>query len=188
MLVFQKPFVNGQAAFTVVGQPSFASSTASSTVTGLNSPRHVATDTSGRLYVADSGNNRVVVFRDTSNIAQTGPAAPYNFPNFSAPQGIAVSQISGEMWVTAGNTIYHLPEVTNFQNTSTVLQQIGSNGPLSIALDSFENPIVAEALNRVSFYFAKLIIRNAFTFTSTQSADTGDVGPGRADRQNVQRQ
>lgn len=173
VLVFQKPFVNGQTAFTVVGQASFGSSIPSSSVTGLNSPRHVATDTSGRLYIADSGNNRVLVFRDTSNIAQTGPAAPYNFPTFSAPQGIAVSQISGEMWVTAGNTIYHLPEVTSFQNTSTVLQQIPSNGPLSITLDAFENPIVAEALNRVSFYFAKLIVRNAFTFTSTRPLTPG---------------
>jgi hypothetical protein len=173
VMVFQKPFVNGQTAFTVVGQQNFAASTASSTLAGLNSPRHVATDTSGRLYVADSTNNRVVVFRDTSNIAQTGPAAAFNFPNFGAPQGIAVSTISGEMWVTSGTTIYHLPEVTSFQNTSTILQQISSNTPLAIALDSFENPIVAEAINRVTFYFAKLMIRNAFTFTSTHPLTPG---------------
>src|SRR5204862_544491 len=139
------------------GQQNFATGGASSSLAGLNSPRHVATDTSGRLYVADANNSRLVVFRDTSNIAQTGPAAAFNFPNFSSPQGLAVSQVSGEMWVTSGNIIYHLPEVTKFQNTSTILQQIGSNGPLAIALDSFENPVVAEAINRVSFYFAKLI-------------------------------
>jgi uncharacterized protein (TIGR03437 family) len=173
VLVFKKPFTNGEAAFTVVGQSSFATSTISNSLAGLNTPRHVATDTSGRLYVADSGNNRVVVYRDTSNIAQSGPAAAFNFPGFSTPQGIAVSSISGEMWVTAGNTIYHLPEVTTFQNTSTVLQQIGSNGPTAIALDSFENPIVAEVINRVSFYFAKLIIRNAFTFTSARPMTPG---------------
>ena len=84
-----------------------------------------------------------------------------------------MSSISGEMWVTTGNTIYHLPEVTTFNSTSTVLQQIGSYGPLAIALDSSENPIVAEAINRVSFYFAKLIIRNAFTFTSTRPLTPG---------------
>jgi uncharacterized protein (TIGR03437 family) len=173
VLVFQKPFVNGQSAFTVVGQPNFASGVASSSLAGLNSPRQVATDTSGRLYVADSGNGRLVVFRDTSNIAQTGPAAAFNFPGFSSPQGIVVSAISGEMWLAAGNAIYHLPEVTTFQNTSTILQQIGSNGPLAIALDSSENPIVAEALNRVTFYFAKLLVRNAFTFTSTRPMTPG---------------
>ena len=142
----------------MVGQPSFSSSGASNKLDGLNAPRYVATDTSGRLYVADSGNNRVVVFRDTSNIAQTGPSAPFNFPIFNQPQGIAVSQISGEMWVTsaASNTIYHLPEVTSFQNSSTVLQQIGSYGPLAITLDSSENPIVTESINRVVFYLPNL--------------------------------
>ena len=71
------------------------------------------------------------------------------------------------------NTIYHLPEVNTFNNTRTILQQIGSNGPLAIALDSSENPIVAEAINRVTFYFAKLVVRNAFTFTSTRPLTPG---------------
>ena len=57
-------------------------------------------------------------------LRKQGPSAVFNFPNFSQPQGIAVSTISREMWVTAGNTVYHLPEVTTFQNTSTILQQI----------------------------------------------------------------
>ena len=173
VLVFRKPFSNGQSAFTVVGQQNFASGSGSTGLAGLNSPRHVATDTSGRLYVADAGNNRLVVFRDTSNLAQTGPSAAFNFPNFSSPQGLAVSQISGEIWLTAGNAIYHLPEVTNFQNTSVILQQIGANNPFAIALDSSENPIVAEGLNRVTFYFAKLILRNAFSFTSTRPLSPG---------------
>jgi uncharacterized protein (TIGR03437 family) len=164
VLVFQTPFVNGEKAFTVVGQQSFGTGSPASSLANLNSPRGLATDTSGRLYVADSGNSRLVVFRDTSNIAQTGPSAAFNFP-FNAPQGIAVSSISGEMWVTSGNIIYHLPEVTNFQTTSSILQQIGSNGPLAIALDASENPIVAEAINRVTFYFAQLVVRNAFSFT-----------------------
>jgi len=180
VLVFQKPsngnFSNGQTAATVVGQQSFGTpGPPSSGLTDLINPRYVATDTSGRLYVADSGNNRVVVFRDTSNIPQTGPSAPFTFPFFNQPQGIAVSQISGEMWVTsaASNTVYHLPEVTNFQNTSTVFQQIGSYGPLAIALDASENPIVVETLNRITFYFAKLMVRNAFTFTSTRPLTPG---------------
>lgn len=77
------------------------------------------------------------------------------------------------MWVTSGNAIYHLPEVNAFNNTSKILQQIASNGPLAIALDSSENPIVAEAINRVTFYFAKLIVRNAFSFTSSRPMTPG---------------
>ena len=173
VLVFKKPFSNGQSAFSVVGQTNYALSAASATPAGLNSPVGVATDTSGRLYVCDSGNNRVTVYPDTSAIAQTGPAAALNFPNFSQPQGIAVSTVSGEMWVGAANTIYHLPEVTAFQNTGTILQQIASNLPMAIALDAFENPIVGEALNRITFYFARLATRNAFSFTSTHPLTPG---------------
>jgi len=179
VLVFQKPsngsFSNGQSAFSVVGQQSFAGSGASGSSAGLSSPRYVAADTSGRLYVCDFGNNRVVVFGDTSNIPQTGPTPPFNFANFNQPQGIAVSAISGEMWVTSaiGNLIYHLPEVTKFQSTSASIQQIGSYGPLAIALDSSENPIVTELINRVIFYFAQLVIRNAFSFTSTRALTPG---------------
>jgi uncharacterized protein (TIGR03437 family) len=40
-------------------------------------------------------------------------------------------------------------------------------------LDSSENPIVAEAINRISFHFAKLAVRNAFTFTSTRPLTPG---------------
>jgi uncharacterized protein (TIGR03437 family) len=175
VLVFQSPLVTGEEAFTVVGQQDFSSGGASNTPAGLNAPRYLATDTGGRLYVADSGNNRLVVFENTSNIAQTGPSAPFKFPIFNQPQGIAVSQISGEMWVTsaASNTIYHLDNVSNFQTTSTIFQEIGSYGPLSIALDSSENPIVGEAINRVAFYFAQLVVRNAFSFTSTMPLTPG---------------
>ena len=173
VLVFKQPFTNGESAFTVIGQSSFALKASSNSLAGLNAPGHVATDTSGRLYVCDSGNNRVMVYRDTSAIAQTGPAAAFNFPNFSAPLGIAVSTISGEMWVAAGNTVYHLPEVTSYQNTSAILQQIGSTLPMAIALDAFENPIVAEAANRITFYFAKLQVKNAFTYTSTRPLTPG---------------
>ena len=173
VLTFRKPFSNGQTAFNVVGQPNPSSSGTSNSLDGLNAPRHLATDDSGRLYVCDSGNNRLVVFRDTSNIPQTGPAAVFNFPNFSQPQGIAVSTTSREMWITAGNTLYHLPEVTTFQNTSTILQQIGSIAPMAIALDSFDNPIVAEGINRISFYFAKLAARNAYSYTSNRPLTPG---------------
>ena len=166
VLIFSKPLSTGATAASVVGQQTFASIGASNTLAGLNIPRNIATDSSGRLYVCDSGNNRILVF--TPGISQTGAAAAFNFPNFQQPQGIAVSAITGEMWVAAGGALYHLPEVTSFQNTSTIFQTIPSNTPMTVALDAFENPIAGEALNRITFYFAKLAVRNAFTFTSTR--------------------
>ena len=171
VLLFAKPVANGPTASSVVGQQTFASIGTSNTLAGLNLPRNIATDSSGRLYVCDSQNNRILVF--TPGISQTGAAAAFNFPNFQQPQGIAVSAITGEMWVAAGGTLYHLPEVTSYQNTSIVFQTIPSNSPMTVALDAFENPIVGEAVNRVTFYFAKLAVRNAFTFTSTRPYTPG---------------
>jgi uncharacterized protein (TIGR03437 family) len=171
VLTFNKPFSIGMAASTVVGQQTFASTGPSTTEAGLNTPRNIASDSSGRLYVCDSANGRILVY--TPGLSSTGAAAAFDFKNFSQPQGIAVSGITGEMWVASGNTLFHLPEVTSFQNTSTIFQQIPANSPMSVALDAFENPIVAEAVNRIAFYFAKLAVRNAFTFTSTRPLTPG---------------
>ncbi len=63
--------LNGASADLVIGQPDFYSNTANYDVgTGLNptsnkslsSPRGVAVDSAGNLYVVDSGNCRVLVF------------------------------------------------------------------------------------------------------------------------------
>lgn len=58
-------FTNGQAADIVLGQPDFASNSinqggANPTAQTLNAPKSVATDSAGRLYVADSLNFRIL--------------------------------------------------------------------------------------------------------------------------------
>ena len=53
---------NGRVATKVFGQPDFTTVTAGNTDTKLNSPHHVAVDSEARLYVADTGNNRVLIF------------------------------------------------------------------------------------------------------------------------------
>lgn len=175
VLVFKKPF-SDQNAFSVIGQQDFTSKGPAGTAAGLNTPRQVATDTSGRLYVADSGNSRISVYSNTSATSQTGPSdlvSSNPFFNLSAPQGIAVSVVSGEMWVSSGNGVYHLDEFSRYQQTGTILQSIGSNAPTAVALDSSDNLIVAEAVNRIAFFFAKLVVKNAFTFTSTRPLTPG---------------
>ena len=58
-------FTNGQAADLVLGQPDFVSNSinqggANPTDRTLNAPKSVATDSAGRLYVADSLNIRIL--------------------------------------------------------------------------------------------------------------------------------
>ena len=58
---------NGAPATKVFGQPDFTSSKASSSDTGMTGPHHLSSDTDGRPYVADSGNNRVLIFDQILN-------------------------------------------------------------------------------------------------------------------------
>ena len=41
-------------------------------------PRHISTDNEARLYVADSGNNRILIF-DQINLTPTTGAMPRSF-------------------------------------------------------------------------------------------------------------
>ena len=68
--------VSGTSATGVLGQPGFATNALATTATGLNEPSGLAFDGSGQLYVADYGNNRVLVFNAaTTAAAASGPAA-----------------------------------------------------------------------------------------------------------------
>jgi uncharacterized protein (TIGR03437 family) len=78
VLRFLSPFANPTRIEPdeVFGQPGFNNLTASTTSsTSLNQPRAVALDPAGNLWVADSGNHRVVRFSATVLNTQTPPAA-----------------------------------------------------------------------------------------------------------------
>lgn len=102
---------NGADADGVLGQPNFTSDTPKTSQNGMLDPLRIAVDSSGRLWVADSKNHRVLRFENaatkpnganadgvlgqsnftstTENLSQTG---------FNGPWGLAVDQ-SGALWV-----------------------------------------------------------------------------------------
>ena len=53
---------NGQAASIVFGQPSMNSQSRGSGTNQMYAPHHIAADSDDRLYVADTGNSRVLIF------------------------------------------------------------------------------------------------------------------------------
>ena len=65
---------NGAAADAVLGQPDLMSSGAAASPTGMNLPENMITDAAGRLWVSDSGNNRVLRF-DNAAAKPNGGAA-----------------------------------------------------------------------------------------------------------------
>jgi uncharacterized protein (TIGR03437 family) len=65
----------GASASTVLGQSGFGTAGGGGGAAGLNTPRNVATDPSGRIYVSDSGNNRVLVFAEVVSLPIFGAQA-----------------------------------------------------------------------------------------------------------------
>lgn len=180
ILVFNRPsggdFSSGQEAEFVIGQASFSQASAGNTTSQLNNPRGLAVDSGDRLYVADSANNRLIVFsKPTAN----NPSAPLQVPGLNAPQDVIVSFLTGASWVTntSSSAIYQLPEFGTLDLNPTVqtaIQEINSFGPLAVALDPADNLIVADSANRLTFYFGQLFYRN----TANYSAGIGSAaGP-----------
>ena len=65
LLKFAAPFSDGELASLVIGQIGFTTKACAATLTGLCHPWGMAFDSSGNLWVADAGNNRVLEFKTT---------------------------------------------------------------------------------------------------------------------------
>jgi len=185
VLIFRKSggdFVNGQPASAVVGQPGFSSIGVppQPTSASLNIPLGLAADDNDRLYVCDFLNNRIVIYSNEGSLTQ-GDASRFQEPNISQPTGITLAPLGDGLtqrtiWVSGG-AIYHLrrfddmlPGQSNV--TESIQLQVTAT---AIGLDSFSNLIVAESSNRITFYFQKLVYRNAANATS---GNLQQVAPG----------
>jgi uncharacterized protein (TIGR03437 family) len=179
VLLFRKPaggdFATGQAATSVYGQTSFTTTAAGTTLDKLNGPRFISTDTDDRLYVADTGNNRVTIYRQQATQQPSGFAATATIANLNGPIGVTVSPLSGYIWVanTNGNTVLQYPQFTDYQlNPTAPPNSLSADNPLAIALDPQGNPVVTEAINRVSLYYPY------FTFQSAANQSDRALAPG----------
>lgn len=132
---------DGMNAANVLGQVNFTSSTATTTPAGMNSPSGLAYDTTtSRLFVAQSGNNRVTVF-DLTAIADGQSAVNVlgqtNFSSSSSattqggmntPRGLIYDAASQRLFVAqSGNnrvTTYDVSTITNGKNATHVFGQL----------------------------------------------------------------
>jgi sugar lactone lactonase YvrE len=107
----------GQAASVVLGQPDFVTNTIGTTNAKLNFPTDIAIDSSGNIWVTDTGNNRVLEFATPSSTGQ------------------AASLVLGQPNLTTGTI-----------NTGG-LSASSLNSPEGIAIDSLGNILVADSAN-----------------------------------------
>ncbi len=102
---------DGAPADGVLGQPDFTSGTEATTAQSLSRPGGIAVDDSGRLWVADSGNQRVLRYDAAAGKPNGAPAdGVLGHPDFTSrigtdmarrmsnPQSLAVDG-SGRLWI-----------------------------------------------------------------------------------------
>jgi uncharacterized protein (TIGR03437 family) len=162
-------FTSGMAASKVFGQTDYSSFTPGTDTNQMNGPRHIATDPDDRLYVADAGNNRIMIydqvpFAGANARAGTVLTGPTPFNNFSSPLGLFVNKTTGEIWVSEAGVarITRFPRFDNLlgnQNQSDL--QIPSPSGVAVAQDAFDNLFVADIANRIAIYFPGLTAVNA---------------------------
>jgi DNA-binding beta-propeller fold protein YncE len=112
---FSPPFTNGMAANLVIGQKDLTTSVCNVDAQTLCSPRDIAFDGFGNLWVVDSDNNRVLVFMAplsnseaatliigqpdfTSKHCNRGSSTPAA-DTLCGPKGLAIDPPSGNLWV-----------------------------------------------------------------------------------------
>jgi sugar lactone lactonase YvrE len=126
------------------GQVTFAGSQFDLASGQWSAPKALAIDRSGDLFIADSGNNRVVELPNSSS----GFGAPLTIlSGLSAPAGIAVDW-AGNIYVsdTGNDRILMAPfSKEGFGSALTIAS--GFNSPAGLAVDSSGNIFVADAGN-----------------------------------------
>ncbi len=102
---------NGTAANGVLGQPAFTTNTATTGPQGMSQPAGAELDASGRLWVADTGNNRVLRFDNPATLGNGAAATsalgngslssqwPVSADALRSPSGVAVDPTSGKLFV-----------------------------------------------------------------------------------------
>ena len=169
VLQFNPPFVNGMPAVRAFGQPDFIVSAVGATENRLSNPRHISFDSDDRLYVADTGNNRIQIF-SRAPLAGPDPKAAFTLTrNINRPQGVFVSPQTGEIWVAnagAGQALRYPNFDRLVSGGDTFDYVIPAAGPLALTLDQFGNLFMADLRNRVAIHYPRVLIVNGANYLS----------------------
>lgn len=162
LLEFQPPFHTGMSASVVIGQSDFSSASFNLSRKGLGGPWGITFDMSGNLWVADSGNSRVIEFQPpfktstNASLVIGEPDFAHNYCNqatlppsangkcgtraiLNVPWQIAFDP-SGNLWVAegwnSGRVLEFQPPFKNGMEASLLIEPIYAYG---LAFDSAGN-------------------------------------------------
>lgn len=161
VLVFQGPFENGQAAALVLGQPDGETSAAGAELNQMNFPLGVAVDAQKRIYVADTNNNRLLVFDRAEFLTDgSGPGLALNLAASNrnvTPVAVAVNSTTGDIWIADGRQgrvlRYPAYETLAISGEPQWNYFFTSYGPRTLALDRRGALLVADAANRITMHY-----------------------------------
>jgi len=202
VLVFDvNSITNGENAVNVLGQANFTSNSSGSTQGTMYNPGGISLDSAhNRLFVADSSNNRVLVF-DVASISNGENAVNVlGQSNFTSNSRSSTASglyypYSGEYDVSSNRLfvsdlynhrvlVYDTASITNGENavgvigqtdlTSSVpgLSQVGIAFPSGILYDSTNNRLyISDGNNRVLIYDLISISSSNFNITTSQHWD-----------------
>jgi uncharacterized protein (TIGR03437 family) len=173
---------NGKAATVVFGQSGFNAKDPGNTLASMNSPHHISCDTSGFVYVADTGNNRVLIFNDphAAGTAAAGETASTAITGLNKPSSVYVSPVTGEIWVANTNSGDSL-RYANYQSVLLGLGSINSisetsgnfgYSPLATIQDQYGDLFVADNAHRVAIYYPGVNLCNGASFLPTTATSS----------------
>jgi uncharacterized protein (TIGR03437 family) len=173
---------SSQPATTVFGQSDMTSSAAGSGLNRMSQPHHIATDTDDRLYVADSGNGRILIFNRAPN-AGSGAFAALTLTNgLHQPRGVHVNSATGDIWVAdeSGNAAVRYPKFNdligsgNYAPNATLVDF----APLAVAEDNWGNLFLADDASRVLIFYPGLSAVNAANYWGLSTNPQRPLAPG----------
>jgi 6-phosphogluconolactonase (cycloisomerase 2 family) len=135
---------DGENAVSVLGQSDFTSNSAGTTQAKMSTPNGIALDLNNRLFVAETGNHRVLVFDVTSitdgenaiNVLGqtdfTSSSSSTSQSKFNYPAGLAYNNALSRLFVSESTndrvTVFDTLVITDGENAVNVLGQTSFTG------------------------------------------------------------
>ncbi len=176
-------FVSGMAATKVWGQANFTTAASGSVDNRFSGPHGVAVDSGQRLYVVDSGNNRVLVF-DNVQTAGTDPHSLVSIAGLAGaggalnqPRSIFITTMTpqvpaDQIWIGDSSRALRFSGgyTSLFTSNFTPDAVIPEAGALGLTLDGYGALYVSDATNRTVIHYIALSALNGASYITSRPA------------------